>query len=218
MTQGPNTLTDAEAGGARPSPWIPIRALAPQQRWRVGEHLLALPAHDRHLRFGHAASDAQIQRYVDGLDFGRDEVFGIFNHDLLLIAQAHLAYPSPGAPGLQAAEFGVSVLPQARGRGYGARLFAHAVLHARNRGLDTLYIHALSENTTMLGIARRAGAAVVREGSEAQAYLRLPHNTLASQMEQWVGEGAAAIDYGLKKQALRVDRLLAPREADEPPS
>lgn len=190
------------------SPWIPIRSLSPRHRSRIAAHLLALPERDRYLRFGYAAGDAQIRRYVDGLDFDRDEVFGVFNRRLVLIALAHLAYPQPGQPGPQAAEFGGSVLPTVRGRGYGARLFEHAMLHARNRGLDTLFIHALSENTTMLRIARRAGARVERAGSESEAYLKLPQDTLASQVEQWVGEGAAEIDYRLKQQSRLVDKLI----------
>jgi len=171
--------------------------------------LLSLPEQDRYLRFGYAAGDAQIQRYVDGLDFDLDEVFGVFNRRLVLIALAHLAYPRPGqTAGPKAAEFGGSVLPTVRGRGYGARLFEHAVLHARNRGLDTMFIHALSENTKMLHIARRAGAVVQRDGSETDAFLKLPHDTLASRVEQWVGEGAAALDYQLKQQGRLVDGLI----------
>ena len=190
------------------APWIPIRSLAPRHRERIAEHLIGLPERDRYLRFGYPAGDSQIRRYVDGLDFDRDEVFGVFNRRLQLIALAHLAYPRIETPGQQAAEFGGSVVPQARGRGYGERLFDHAMLHARNRGLDTLFIHALSENTTMLRIARRAGARVERDGSETDAFLRLPQDTLASQMAQWVGDGAAEIDYRLKQQAHMVDNLL----------
>ena len=200
-------------------PWIPIRSLAPRHRERIAAHLLALPEADRYLRFGYMASDAQIQRYVDGLDFDRDEVFGVYNRALVLIALAHLAYPQPGASGPQAAEFGCSVLPLARGRGYGGRLFDHACLHARNRRLDSLYIHALSENTTMLRIARQAGALVVREGSDSEARLQLPPDTLASRLEQWVGNSAAECDFRLKLQSLRVDQLLQaiqhPRSGDD---
>lgn len=193
----------------RETPWIPIRSLAPRHRDRIAAHLLALPERDRYLRFGYAAGDVQIERYVDGLDFERDEVFGVFNRKLVLIALAHLAYPRPDQrEGPRAAEFGGSVLPSVRGRGYGARLFEHAMLHARNRGLDTMFIHALSENTTMLHIARRAGAVVQRDGSESEAFLKLPHDTLASRMEQWVGDGAAELDYRLKQQARLVDDLL----------
>ena len=128
---------------------------------------------------------------------------------LTLIALAHLAYPKPGGTGPQAAEFGGSVLPNARGRGYGGRLFDHACLHARNRGLDTLYIHALSENTTMLRIARQAGALVVRDGSESEAHLKLPPDTLASRLEQWVGAGAAEIDFSLKVHNRCVEQVIA---------
>jgi GNAT superfamily N-acetyltransferase len=190
------------------APWIPIRSLAPRHRERILQHLIGLNERDRYLRFGYPATDEHVARYVNGLDFERDEVFGVFNRRLELIALAHLAYPSADTPGLPGAEFGGSVLASCRARGYGARLFEHAMLHARNRGLDTLFIHALSENTAMLRIARKAGAKVERAGSESDAYLTLPHDTLASQVEQWVGDGAAEIDYRLKQQARIVDTLI----------
>jgi RimJ/RimL family protein N-acetyltransferase len=179
--------------------WVPIRSLAERHRPRILAHLLALPEADRYLRFGYAASDAQVARYTDLIDFAHDEVFGIFNRRLALIAQAHLA----ALPNGREAEFGVSVLPQARGRGYGARLFDRAVLHARNHDIDTLVIHALSENTAMLRIVRRAGATIERDGGETQARLKLPPDTLQSHLDQWVEGGAAEIDYRLKVQALR---------------
>jgi GNAT superfamily N-acetyltransferase len=206
-----------EQPGARPAgmpprsserlAWIPIRSLGPGHRPRILEHLQALNERDRYLRFGFAAGDPQIERYVDGLDFDRDEVFGVFNRRLQLIALAHLAYPADESPP-KAAEFGGSVASHLRGRGYGARLFEHAMLHARNRGIDTLFIHALSENMPMLRIARRAGATVERAGGESDAYLKLPPETLASQVEQFVGESAAALDYQLKQQARMVDAFM----------
>jgi GNAT superfamily N-acetyltransferase len=105
-------------------------------------------------------------------------------------------------------EFGVSVLTQARKRGFGRRLFEHAMLHARNRGVETLLIHALSENTAMLKIARNAGATVVREGSESDAWLKLPPDTLASHMGELVEHRAAELDYRLKVHARQVGGLL----------
>ena len=134
--------------------WVPIRSLGPRHRERIATHLQALDVSDRYLRFGYPANDAQISKYVDMLDFEQDEVFGIFNRRLELIALAHLAHAGvkPEAGARVMSEFGVSVLPQARGRGFGRRLFEHAMLHARNRGVETLFIHALSENTAMLKI------------------------------------------------------------------
>lgn len=187
--------------------WVPIRSLAPRHRERIARHLLALPAHDRYLRFGYAASDEQIRRYVKHLDFDRDEVLGIFNRRLRLLAMAHLAYAPEDDDPDASAEFGVSVSPSARGRGYGRRLFDLAALHARNRGVQTLLIHALSENATMLRIARRAGAEVVRDGGEARALLKLPVETLASQVEQIVESGAGEWDYRFKQHARRMQRL-----------
>jgi GNAT superfamily N-acetyltransferase len=188
--------------------WVPIRSLSERHRPRVLAHLLGLEPHDRYLRFGYAASDTQIGRYVDLLDFRRDEVFGIFNRKLEVIAMAHLAYLSDTAVDRHMAEFGVSVSPKARGRGYGSRLFDHAVLHARNRYVDTMIIHALSENAAMLKIARRAGAVVEREGSESEARLKLPPESVASHLEELVEGQAAEFDYQIKSNAQRVDMLF----------
>ena len=177
--------------------WIPIRSLTERHRPRILVHLMALPEEDRYLRFGYAASDAQIARYADTIDFAQDDVFGIFNRRLELIALAHLA----GLADAREAEFGVSVLPKARVRGYGARVFDHAVLHARNRGVDTLLIHALSENSAMLRIARNAGASVERDGGEALARLRLPRDDLRSHLDALIESSAAEVDYRLKAQS-----------------
>jgi len=191
--------------------WVPIRSLGPRHRERITAHLLSLQVSDRYLRFGYAATDAQISKYVDMLDFEQDEVFGIFNRRLELIAMAHLAHSvvAPNANGTAVSEFGVSVLPQARNRGFGRRLFEHAMLHARNRGVETLLIHALSENVAMLKIARNAGATVVREGSESDAWLRLPPDTLASHVGELVEHQAAELDYRLKLHARQVGDLLS---------
>ena len=190
--------------------WVPIRSLGPRHRERIAAHLISLDVSDRYLRFGYPANDAQISKYVDMLDFEQDEVFGIFNRRLELIAMAHLAHTGVATPDGRPAlsEFGVSVLPQARSRGYGRRLFEHAMLHARNRGVETLFIHALSENTAMLKIARNAGATVVRMGSESDASLRLPPDTLASHVGEIVEQQVAELDYQLKVRARQVGGIL----------
>ena len=202
------TTAAAPERGAQPPrawAWVPIRSLAPRHRERIAAHLLALDERSRYLRFGYAATDAQIARYVDTLDFEHDEVFGIFNRRLELIAMAHLAHRPADADRqrLAMSEFGVSVLPKARRRGFGARLFEHAMLHARNRGVQTIFIHALSENTAMLKIARHAGATVERDGSESEAWLQLPPDSFASHLDEIVASRAAEVDYQLKLRTRR---------------
>lgn len=185
--------------GRRAEPaWVPIRSLAARHRGRIIDHLVALDARSRYLRFGYPATDEQIARYVERIAFEHDEVFGIFNRRLDLIAVAHLAHPLPPAGREAMSEFGVSVLEKARGRGFGQRLFRHAMLRARNRGIGTLFIHALSENAAMLKIARDAGAVVENEGAESEARLRLPPGSFASQIDQLAAAQAAELDYRLK--------------------
>lgn len=211
---GPPTPTEASSARARPDfGWVAIRSLAPRHRPRILQHLLALDEQDRYLRFGHVATDTHIARYVDLLDFERDDVFGIFNRRLELVAMAHLAYLGSRAGGPDSAEFGVSVDRRMRGRGWGEQLFDRAALHARNRGVQVLLIHALSENTAMLRIARKAGAVIERDGSESQAQLRLPADNLASKVEALIKHHAAELDYGLKRHGLRADDATA----DAPP-
>ena len=202
--QGSHPVAAPVANASARLRWVPIRSLAVRHRPRIAAHLLSLPEHDRFLRFGYAASDAQIGHYVDGIDFEHDEVFGIFNRRLKLIAAAHLA----ALPGAEKAEFGVSVLAGSRGRGYGSRLFDHAVLHARNRGITMLVIHALSENKAMLRIVRAAGASVESDRGESQAHLSLPPDDLRSHLEELVEDSAAEIDFRLKREAQRVGQVL----------
>ncbi len=231
MSLPPFSVADPVAGtpaGAQDAParrpgraWVPIRSLGPRHRDRMAAHLCALDERSRYLRFGYAASDAQIHRYLDTIDFEQDEVFGIFNRRLELIAIAHLAHRGADrSRGREAiSEFGVSVLAKARHRGFGRRLFENAMLHARNRGVHTIFIHALSENTAMLKIARAAGAIVEREGSESEARLKLPPDSIASHVNEFLGEHAAEIDYQLKRQTHRPEAVATESrlpEADSP--
>ncbi|MBA4262110.1 MAG: GNAT family N-acetyltransferase [Comamonadaceae bacterium] len=179
---------------------VPIRSIGSAQLERIQAHLLALDPQDRYLRFGYATNDQQIGRYVASLNFERDELFGIFNRKLELIAMAHLAF-SIDPQCRSCAEFGVSVSRQARGRGYGSRLFERAVMHARNEGVSQLFIHALSENTAMLKIARKAGAVIERDGSESEAHLRLPPADFDSRVTELFNEQVALTNYHLKAQA-----------------
>lgn len=198
---------------------VPIRSLGENHRSRIGNHLLSLNPRDRYYRFGFAAKDEQIHRYVDGLNFERDEIFGIYNRHLTLIAVAHLGF-SIDMSRNPCAEFGVSVLPKARSRGYGGRLFERAVMHARNRGVQTIFVHALSENTSMLKIARHAGALVERDGSESEAHLSLPPATLNTHLTEIVEEQMAQTNYQFKVHVKRfydtLDRLQAVWQAGGP--
>lgn len=181
--------------------WVPVRTLGARHRSRIAAHLLALGEHGRRLRFGHLASDAQIRRYVEQIDFARDEVFGVFNRRLELVAFGHLACPPETAA--TSAELGASVAPSLRGCGLGTRLFAQAIVRTRNRKIRSLVIHAARANSAMLAIARQAGAQLKFEGTEAVAELPLVEGDLVSRLQAQLEERAAQIDYRLKRHTRR---------------
>lgn len=187
---------------------IPICPLHPEHVGVIKKHMLSLSAHDRYLRFGFAASDEQVERYVDQLNFERDEIYGIFNRNLDIVAMAHLAIiREPERTSM--AEFGVSVQAYARGRGYGGSLFERAVMHARNEKIEQMYIHALSENAPMIRIAKSAGATVERDGSETEAYLRLPKRDLDSRVTELLADQFAKANYSIKEDAKRFWSFLS---------
>jgi GNAT superfamily N-acetyltransferase len=191
--------------------WVPAKRLGERDRGAIAQHLLQLNADDRYLRFGHAASDEQIERYVNKLRMGSDQLIGVYNRQLQLVAMVHLAGPTVDVA-VDEAELGISVSAHLRGKGYGKRLFEHAMLLCRNRGITTLRIHALSENRVMLHLAQSAGAQVERDGSEAEAVLKLPRSNVATWWEAWLEDRAAYLDFTFKQWSLDPDTPEAQTE------
>lgn len=208
-----------DLGAPNPQPslsgdhWVPIRDLHARHRRRILDHLLHLDERDRYLRFGFPATQHQMAQYVASIDFKRDEVFGIFDRKLRLVAVAHLAAlpghgPHEAHPDTQAMEFGVSVLPSGRGKGLGMRLFQHAITHARNQHATHMMIHALSENAPMLRIAAKAGAVIEQDGPDEQAWLKLPPDTMGSHLDSSLQSLAAEVIYRVKYRVMHISDWL----------
>lgn len=190
---GSHSRTECRAAGERGAGPVVIQKLVAFQRRSIADHLLRLSTADRRLRFGMCLSDEAVRRYVERIDFARDDVFGIFGDGPTLIAVAHLAFD----PAHACAEIGLSVDRDRRGRGYGRALLQRGRLHAISRGCRTLYMHFLSENGAIRHLAAKAGLKVVIAHGEADAMLTLPgprHDDIAR-------EQVALADYRLKQQA-----------------
>lgn len=177
---------------------IAVQRLNPKHREDIARHLLALPEHDRYLRFGRAIRDQAIREYVDGLDFTRDKLFGTFRPDLDLIGVAHLALDHAA----RSAELGLSVDSASRVKGHGYALLQRGLLHAANRGYRTLFMHCLAENGVMLHLARKAGLIVVIQSSEADARLKLNRDTHGGLLLEAAADQFALVDNMLKQQYL----------------
>ena len=86
-------------------------------------------------------------------------------------------------------------------------------MHARNEGVSMLFIHALSENTAMLKIARQAGALVERSGSESEAHLVLLPATADTRFNELFQEQLAQSNYRVKVQIKKFWALLSQLQA-----
>ena len=185
-------------------PTVLVKELRERDRRRMLKHFLELESSDRLLRFGTVLPDAQVENYVNRIDFSRDMVFGVYNRMFKLVAAGHLAFaPRDDSKGAvtekeRVAEFGVSVSKAARGMGVGSKLFERAAIHCRNNDVDTLYMHCLSSNKTMMHIAKKAGMEIHRDYGEADAYLKLLPANPASMLQEALDEQFATLDYTLK--------------------
>jgi RimJ/RimL family protein N-acetyltransferase len=177
---------------------VAVLRLNSRYREDIAQHLLQLPEEDRRLRFGQAISDAAVRRYVDGIDFGRDSVFGIHGDALELIGVAHVALD----PAKRIAELGVSVDPSSRGKGHGFALLQRAVLHAANLGYRVLFMYCLAENGIMRHLAKKAGLTVVIEHGEVDARLKLDRLTHGGALREVMADQFALVDDLLKQQYL----------------
>jgi GNAT superfamily N-acetyltransferase len=208
-----DTTTAQTAAPQRANPTIPahapvlVRELTSADRERLLAHFLALGSDDRLLRFGQMVPDHVIENYVNGIDFTKDTVFGVFDTQLALVGAGHLAYLAESAGG-RTAELGVSVSENARRRGIGSRLFERAAIRCRNSNVTTLYMHCLSRNSTMMHIAKKAGMEIQYEYGEADAYLTLAPSDSVSLITELLQEQAAVFDYAFKRQARSARHLF----------
>ena len=182
---------------------VPVRELHAGYREKILNHLLQLNDEDRRLRFGTQTPDEVIRHYVEGLDFNRDVVFGVFNLDLKLVGMAHLAYLPERKGEARAAEFGVSVLPEGRSQGLGTALLQRSAVHSRNTNIETLYVHCLANNKAMMHLAQKAGMTVEYAYGDADACLKLPPANPATIVEEAANAQWAGMDYALKENLKR---------------
>ncbi|WP_155801493.1 GNAT family N-acetyltransferase [Magnetospirillum molischianum] len=146
-----------------------IRRLPPHERSSYADHLKRLCSDDRHLRFARAGvSDEWLDSYVATIPEDGLILVGMQRNQV--IAAAHVAFDSDNG----VAEVGLSVDAEHRSGGLGSELLNQAVVFARNRRAERLYTLCLSDNRSMVALARRAGMDIQFSQGEAEAHLPLP--------------------------------------------
>ena len=169
-------------------------------RFQTGEmitHFGGLSSDDLRLRFGAPVGHGALERYVNGIDFSNDRVFGIFDRDLRLASVAHLAVDLER----DFAELGLSVARDSRRQGHGEALLRRAATHAASLGLRMIHLHCLSENRALMGLARKAGFNIVAARGEADASKLLEETRPESIAMEMVNDRIALVDSVYMHQA-----------------
>ena len=176
----------------------PVRELHAGYRDKILSHLLQLNEDDRRMRFGTQTPDPVIASYVERLDFVRDTVFAIFDDNLNIVGLAHLAYLPIVKGRTREAEFGVSVLPEGRHKGFGMALLERAAIHSRNTRVESLFVHCLAHNKAMMHLAHKAGMTVEYAYGDADAYLKLPPSNPSTIISEAANGQWSDFDFALK--------------------
>ena len=174
---------------------------------RFFAHLCRLDAADRRTRFTRELDHPAIRHYVDGLDWHRLILIGAFKDRMLRgVAALHLG----GGPARQRAELAVSVERPLQQQGLASGLMERALVAARNRGVQRIWLVCLADNRGMRRVAGKFGAAIQLDRNEALGELRpLPANP-ATLIAEAIEDGG---DYLERVAALgrRCQRQLAAR-------
>lgn len=174
-----------------------IRTLLPTEFGLLKDHLLRLDRDDRYLRFGGHCDDTIVARHVDGLDRFRTVAVALFE-DGEVRGAAELIRLDP--PAATRGELAVTVEKAWQDSGVGTELLRRALTIARNRGLQSLFMICLSENSRMRHLADKFRGRLIELGGEVEATLDLlapdglsllqeamdmGHAALGSALEQW---------------------------------
>ena len=160
---------------------------------------------DRRLRFGGSLSDDAVKTYLKS----SFESFGVYNMWFIVdvespetfgrkvVATCHVNYDTK----TNTAELGLTVSPQYRNQKLGQELYNRGVTWARMKGAETIFMHCLSENTTMQHIARKSGMTVITlDPSEKQSSIKVDKNPILAGYQDTVYEQMAIYDALVRNQ------------------
>jgi RimJ/RimL family protein N-acetyltransferase len=161
---------------------------------------------DRRLRFGGSLGDDAVKTYLkssfDGfginnmwfiVDVESPETFG-----RKVVATCHVNYDVK----TNTAELGLTVSPEYRNQKLGQELYNRGVTWARMKGAEIIFMHCLSENTTMQHIARKNGMSVVTlDPTEKQSSIKVDKNQIAAGYQDSVYEQMAVFDMMVRNQS-----------------
>ncbi|WP_193371274.1 GNAT family N-acetyltransferase [Pelagibius marinus] len=170
-----------------------FRKLLGQESSALKEHLLRLDEEDRRLRFGHFVTPEVILAYVDAIDWSETWIVGAFEGEVLrgVVELRDTGAPSDQRGGRKTGEISVTVEPAHQNHGVGTRLLEEALLIARNRGFQDIYLLCLPENARMQHVARKYAEQVRFEDGDVEIHIASPQPDPLSVFAEIFGDGIA---------------------------
>ena len=147
-------------------------------------HLKGLPQHDRYTRFGASVSETTIDTLILSMLYN-PEMHHLFTsmENGKIIGFAHLAIDH-GATW----ELAVSVDSDYQGQGIGDRLMSAAINWAKLHGIESMFMHCISNNKKIQHLATKHGLKVIeRSGSEITSEMKLPEPTSLDHIKEYTG-------------------------------
>lgn len=149
------------------------RKLSILDKDRLIVHLTSLQGEDRRLRFGAGIGDEAIASYVSNSFKQDSKWFGVDHIDGHLVAACHVAIVHGEA------ELGCSVDAHFRGQKLAQSLLDRAVTFIKSRGINTVFMHCLTENNAMRHIAKKNNMHVQSEYGETDARVEVDGNPMS---------------------------------------
>lgn len=147
-----------------------VRRVLAHEYPKYCQHLLALSAESRHLRFGYAIRDDMIETMADAWQYNyrNHTLFAVENEQLELVAVAHIAKEPTGM------ELAFSVLDSYQHQGLGSLLMERVIQYCRYKGLLDGYMVCLPHNHAIRHLCTKHGIKLVNQDGETEGLIHLP--------------------------------------------
>lgn len=177
-----------------------FRKLLAQESSTLKDHLLRLDEENRRRRFGYVVTPEVILAYVGAIDWPRTWIVGAFEGEILRgVAQLN----DSGTAGGKTGELSVTVEPAFQNHGVGTRLLEEALLIARNRGFESLYLVCLPENQRMQHVARKFAEQLRFQDGDVTVHIRSPQPDPLSYFAEMFGDAVAQWETAMDRIAAR---------------